>query len=201
MTHFATADEPNKGIQTQWLAFSGLVKKYPELAMSTANSAALMTYPETYGQWVRPGVVLYGGSPFAHITAASMGLLPGMSLNSEVIAIQEVHQGDAVGYGATYMATQDMRLAVVACGYADGYPRHAPSGTPVWVAGKICPLVGRVSMDMLAVSVGADVEVGSPVQLWGNQLSIDEVATKAGTIGYELMCALTRRVPLRYLVE
>jgi alanine racemase len=173
---------------------------------SLANSAALLRYPQAIGgvgDWARPGIMLYGGSPFADRSAEALGLKPVMTLHSEIIAVQDLAPGETVGYGCTFMADQPMRIGVVACGYADGYPRHAPTGTPVLVAGQRRRTLGRVSMDKLCVDL-TDVEVGaggtatmgSRVTLWGEGLPADEVATAAGTISYELFCALAQRVPV-----
>ena len=167
------------------------------LSVSLSNSAAILLQDGLNTDWVRAGIMLYGGTP-STATAASFGLRPAMTLRSEIIAIQELQAGDAVGYGSCYIAPVAMRVGVVACGYADGYPRHAPNGTPVLVDGIGTKLVGRVSMDMLTVDLGAvpDAHVGSAVTLWGVGLPIDDVAQAAGTIGYELMCAIAQRVPL-----
>jgi alanine racemase len=139
--------------------------------------------------------MLYGASPGGG-TAASFGLKPAMTLKAELIAVQSLQAGDSVGYGSTFTAEQAMRIGIVSCGYADGYPRHAPTGTPVLVDGVRTRIVGRVSMDMLSVDLGPvpSSDVGSSVILWGEGLPIDEVAEAAGTIGYELMCAITPRV-------
>ncbi|MGH8665369.1 MAG: alanine racemase, partial [Burkholderiales bacterium] len=154
--------------------------------------------PEAHGHWIRPGIMLYGASPFADRPALALGLRPVMTLTSRIIGVQELAEGDAVGYGATFVAKARMRIGVVACGYADGYPRHAPNGTPVLVEGVRTGTVGRVSMDMLCVDItripGAGV--GSAVTLWGEGLSADEVAAAAGTVSYELFCALAARVPV-----
>lgn len=198
MTHFATADEPELGIAAQWQRFCAATVDL-NLPISTANSAAIFAYPEVQGDWVRPGVALYGASPFAAQTAQSLGLQAVMSLRSQVIAVQTLSAGDTVGYGAAFTAEHTMRIGIVACGYADGYPRHAPTGTPVWIAGQRTRLLGRVSMDMLCIDLTPwpHLGMGSDVELWGAHLPIDEVATAAGTISYELMCALTARVPVR----
>ncbi len=142
--------------------------------------------------------MLYGCSPFADWSAEEIGLRPAMTLTSELIAVQDLMPGERVGYGFTYEAKQEMTIGIVACGYADGYPRHAPTGTPVLVAGKRTGTVGRVSMDMLCVDI-SDIEeayIGTPVTLWGEGLSADEVAAAAGTVSYELLCALAPRVPV-----
>jgi alanine racemase len=141
--------------------------------------------------------MLYGATPFARKSAASLGLQPVMTLRSEIIGVQDLAAGERIGYGGTYTASRPRRIGVVACGYADGYPRHAPNGTPVRVDGTIAPIAGRVSMDMLTVDI-TDVPhatVGSPVVLWGEGLPVDDVAAAAGTVGYELLCAVAPRVP------
>jgi alanine racemase len=150
--------------------------------------------------WLRPGIMLYGSTPFAELSAAELGLRPVMSLDAQLIAVREVAPGESVGYGASWVAARPSRIGTVSCGYADGYPRHAPSGTPLLVDGRRAALVGRVSMDMLAVDLTdlTEAQVGAAVQLWGAQLPIDEVARAAGTIGYELLTKVTARVPRRY---
>lgn len=197
MTHFASADEA-AGIAAQVEVFEGLAagRPYPR---SLANSAALLRYPEVHADWVRPGIMLYGASPFADQAAAEWGLRPVMTLESAIIAVQQLRRGDRVGYGGTFAAERPMRVGVVACGYADGYPRHAPSGTPVRVDGQDSRLLGRVSMDMLCVDLShlPQAGVGSPVVLWGDGLPVERVARAAGTISYQLLCALAPRVPLR----
>ena len=200
MTHFADADGP-VGVAAQRARFlewtAGLQGE-----VTLANSAAVLRYPETHADWVRPGIMLYGCSPFADVSAQALGLQPAMTLASEIIAVQEIKAGERVGYGGTFEAQQPMRIGVVACGYADGYPRHAPGlrerSTPILVAGKRTATVGRVSMDMLCADVSAipEARVGSPVTLWGEGLSADEVAASAGTVSYELLCALAARVPV-----
>lgn len=163
-----------------------------------ANSAALLMQPQVRGEWVRPGILLYGATPASHRTAASLDLKPVMRLQSKLIAVQTLSPGDAVGYGSRWVAHQPTRIGVVACGYADGYPRIAPDGTPVWVDGHLVPVAGRVSMDMITVDLtdAPNAKVGSPVQLWGERVPIDTVAERADTVGYELMCALSPRVPV-----
>mgnify|MGYP002040579494 FL=1 len=203
MTHFACADGP-QGVNEQLAVFNSVTHKLPG-AISVCNSAATLRFADiavgspTQTHWVRPGICLYGASPFADAEAASFGLKPAMSLSSEIIAVQELKAGDSVGYGAIFRAERAMRIGIVACGYADGYPRHATTGTPVVVAGIRTQLVGRVSMDMLIVDLDPipAAGVGAPVTLWGEDgPSVDEVAQAAGTIGYELLCALAPRVPV-----
>ena len=201
MTHFADADG-TAGIAAQLARFTEWTKGLRGEA-TLANSAAVLRYPEAHAHWVRPGIMLYGCSPFADVSAESLGLQPAMTLASELIAVQELKPGDRVGYGGTYEAPHAMRIGVVACGYADGYPRHAPGysdrSTPILVAGRRTTTVGRVSMDMLCADLSAipEARVGSAVTLWGDGLAADEVAACAGTVSYELLCALAARVPQR----
>src|SRR5687767_11086926 len=200
MTHFADADGPG-GIQGQLQWFEELVKPFEAGQRSLANSAALLRFPEARGDWVRPGIMLYGCSPFADRSAESLNLKPVMTLTSEIIGTQHLQPGERVGYGFTYEAVGEMTIGIVACGYADGYPRHAPSGTPVLVNGKRARIVGRVSMDMLSVDISdlPEAYIGTPVTLWGEGLSADEVAAACGTLSYELLCKLTARVPVTEL--
>ena len=197
MTHFADADGES-GVRGQLDWFNQMTHSL-EAPRSVANSAALLRYPEeTRAAWVRPGIMLYGCSPFLDQSAASFGLQPAMTLSSEIIALQKLQPGERVGYGFSYETAGEMTVGVVACGYADGYPRHAPSGTPVLVAGQRTRIVGKVSMDMICVDVtGIEAaRVGAPVTLWGDGLSADEVAMHAGTLSYELLCRLAPRVPV-----
>lgn len=197
MTHFAHADD-EQGVAAQMEKFQVLTAGQ-RLPRSMANSAALLRYPQTHGDWVRPGLMLYGASPFPEVSAAELGLRPVMTLASEIIAVTELKPGDQVGYGGLFCADRAMRIGTVACGYADGYPRHATTGTPLLVNGRPCRTLGRVSMDMLSVDLSAhpDADIGSPVTLWGAGMPVEEVAHAAGTISYELLCALARRVPIR----
>jgi alanine racemase len=199
MTHLANADDAdNPG-----LPLAEQVRRFKagsagiDAELSLANSAADLLHPEVVTDWVRAGIMLYGGTPGGK-TAQEFGLQAAMTLTSEIIGTQDIVAGDAVGYGSRFIADQTMRIGVVACGYADGYPRHAPSGTPIMVDGVKTRIVGRVSMDMITVDLTPvpTARVGSSVTLWGQGLPIDEVANAAGTIGYELMCALAQRVPV-----
>ena len=196
MTHFATADDA-RGVAWQTRALDEVAGGRP-LPRCLANSAAILRYPETHADWVRPGIMLYGCTPFGDVTAAQLGLKPVMTLTSELIAVRELKPGDRIGYGGAFEAARPMRIGVVACGYADGYPRHAPTGTPILVGGSRTRTLGRVSMDMLCVDVSEipSAGVGTPVTLWGEGLSADEVAAAAGTVSYELLCALAPRVPV-----
>lgn len=199
MTHFATADD-ERGVGEQWAEFVRWVEP-TGLPVSAANSAALWTSPETHRAVVRPGICLYGCSPFAGRTGHELGLKPAMRLSADIIAIQQLKAGDGVGYGRRFVAERAMRIGIVACGYADGYPRVVPNGAPVAVDGAPSGIVGRVSMDMLAVDLTTlpAAGLGSTVELWGSYVPIETVAQAAGTIGYELMCAVTQRVPRIYL--
>ena len=197
MTHFANADANSDvalSVTEQMRRFS-LACDGLEGAWSISNSAANLRYPALRSDWVRPGIMLYGGA-VGMGAASDAGLLPAMTLQSELIALQQLDAGDAVGYASTFIAPRSMRIGVVACGYADGYPRHAPTGTPILVDGTMSHVVGNISMDMLTVDLTPipHARVGSVVTLWGEGLPIDQVAHAAGTIGYELMCALTPRV-------
>jgi alanine racemase len=194
MTHIARADEDD-GLSDALARFEEACRGLP-YPRSLANSAGVIRNHEVGGDIVRPGIMLYGGSPFPYDTAAMLGLQPVMTLRSQLIAVQDLKVNESVGYGATWTASRPQRIGVVACGYADGYPRHAPNGTPVLVCGKKVRTAGRVSMDMLTVDLSEvpEARVGSPVVLWGEGLPVDDVAAAASTVGYELLCALAPRV-------
>ncbi|MCP1204688.1 catabolic alanine racemase DadX [Pantoea sp. B550] len=197
MAHFADAENPQgliAPLQRVDQAAEGL-----NCPRSLSNSACTLWHPEAHFDWVRPGIILYGASPSGDWQdIAGSGLKPVMTLSSEIIAVQQLHAGDGVGYGYRYHASTSQRIGVVACGYADGYPRHAPTGTPVCVDGVMTQVVGAVSMDMITVDLTPcpQAGIGSSVELWGEQVKIDQVAKAAGTVGYELMCALAPRVPV-----
>jgi alanine racemase len=196
MSHFANADEGDVAWQME--QFDAAARELPG-PRSLANSAAVLWHPRAHRDWVRPGIILYGGSPSGqsrHI--AEIPLRASMSLTSRIIGTQTLSEQETVGYGRRFEADRPMRIGVVACGYADGYPRHASTGTPIAVDGVLTRVVGRVSMDMLTVDLTPckNAHVGSQVELWGDQVKIDDVASASGTIGYELMCALARRVPV-----
>jgi alanine racemase len=197
MTHFADADGAS-GVRAQLDWFNDLTKGFEPGGRCLANSAALLRFPEARGDWVRPGIMLYGCSPFADQTAEQLGLKPVMTLTSEIIGTQHLEPGERIGYGFAYEAVGEMTIGLVACGYGDGYPRHAPTGTPVLVNGKRARLVGRVSMDIISVDISdiPDAYIGTPVTLWGEGLSADEVGAAAGTLSYELLCKVTTRVPV-----
>jgi alanine racemase len=195
MTHFARADDDD-GLTEPLAVFNAACRGMP-YPRSLANSAGLVRYPEVGGDIVRPGIMLYGARPFPRESAEAIGVRPVMTLRSEIIAVQSLRPNDSVGYGASYTASRERRIGVVACGYADGYPRGAPNGTPVLVCGKKARIAGRVSMDMITVDITEvlEADVGSPVVLWGDGLPVDEVASAATTVGYELLCAVAPRVP------
>ncbi|MGB4073833.1 alanine racemase [Pseudomonas sp.] len=200
LSHFACADERGSEMTELQLERFLDVLDLDFGQRSLANSAAILTIPAAHMDWLRPGIMLYGASPFTELGAAELGLRPAMSLTAQLIACREVAVGETVGYGGNWRAERPSRIGTVSCGYADGYPRHAPSGTPVIVGGQRVALVGRVSMDMLTVDLTdlPAAEVGDAVELWGAQLAVDEVAQAAGTIGYELLSKVTARVPRRY---
>lgn len=204
MTHFSDADG-SKGIAAQMERFAAVTQDLPG-ERSLSNSAATLRHADAVeaSDWVRPGIAMYGSAPdYPEHDAAHWGLQPTMTLSAKIIAVQDLVAGDAVGYGSRFVAEGPMRIGIVACGYADGYPRICPTGTPVLVQGTRSHTIGRVSMDMLAVDLTPTPEAGegSEVTLWGQAangsvLSIDEVARCAQTVGYELMCGLALRVPV-----
>lgn len=196
MTHLANADERGDGATARQVAcFNEAVAGLPG-ERAIANSAGIVAWPDSRRDWVRPGIMLYGVSPFPATTGAQEGLRPAMTLHSRLIAVHALRKGDAVGYGGAWVCPQAMPVGVVAIGYGDGYPRHAAPGTPVLVNGARAPLIGRVSMDMLCVDLRAqpDARIGDPVVLWGADLPVEEIARHAGAIPYELLCGVARRV-------
>lgn len=201
MSHFADADDINKHTTlSQINCFHELLAKVKG-AKSLANSAAIIAWPDSHNDFVRPGLMLYGVSPLLNKTAADFNLQPVMTLSTELIAIKKIKQGDAVGYGSTFIAPKDMLIGIAAIGYGDGYPWHAKSGTPVLVNGQRVQLIGRVAMDMLVVDLSHQptAKEGDPVILWGNGLPIEEVAAWANTIPYELFCSISRRVNVKII--
>ena len=194
MTHFACADDAEDGRTESQLRQAVQVADALGLPLSTANSAALIRYPHARAQRVRPGIMLYGSSPFDWQSAAQLALRVSHRFTARLIAINQIQPGDTVGYGATWTAERPGRIGVVAAGYGDGYPRHAPSGTPVAVNGQPTVLVGRVSMDMLTIDLtGIQADIGDEVELWGDAVDVDKVARACGTISYELFCQITGR--------
>lgn len=202
ISHFGCADElDNPATMEQISLFTQLAE--PGCERSIAASSGILAWPDSHLEWVRPGIILYGVSPFEDKSAQAMGYQPVMTLKSHLIAVRDVKAGESVGYGATWTAKQDTKIGVIAMGYGDGYPRTAPNGTPVIINGRKVPLAGRVSMDMLTVDLGLDSQdrVGDDAILWGEGLPAEEVARHIGTIAYELVTKLTGRVEMVYLNE
>src|SRR3569623_363571 len=196
MSHFANADDARDDSTRRQLAcFNAAVADLPG-ARSIANSAGLLAWPDSHADWERPGIMLYGVSPFADRTGVELGLRPVMTLRSQLIAVQRRAKGALNGYGGEYRCPDDMTVGVVAIGYGDGYPRSAQTGTPVLVNGARVPLIARVSMDMVCVDLRSQpqAQCGDPVCLWGNGLPVEAIAAGAGTIPYELLCRVTARV-------
>jgi alanine racemase len=197
MSHFARADEPNESATAQQVeAFERATQHLPG-ARSLCNSAGVLAWPSAKRDWARPGILLYGANPLPESYIEQhpdQTLLPVMCLQSEVFAVKTLQPGEALGYGGTFVAEQPTRVGLVALGYADGYPRSAPTGTPVAIDGQLSRLVGRVSMDMLNVDLTAlpETGIGSRVELWGRQIDINTVAQRANTIAYELLCNVKR---------
>lgn len=196
MTHLACADEPGSAATRKQLEVFAEATAGLQAERSIANSAGLLAWPESHADWVRPGLLLYGASPFAGRCGTDEGLIPAMTVKTELIAVKNVARGAAVGYGYTWAAPADTRIGIAAIGYGDGYPRHVPNGTPVLVNGERRALAGRVAMDMIAIDLGCNsrAKVGDPVVLWGPELPVEEIARAAGTIAYELLCGVTQRV-------
>ncbi|MFI8482022.1 alanine racemase [Pseudomonas sp. NPDC078700] len=200
MSHFARADELScTGVADQAAVFAQ-ARKEINVEVSMGNSPAILGWPDLHSDWVRPGIMLYGASPFEQAHEMAAKLQPVMTLESKIISVRELPVGEPIGYGARFITERPTRVGVVAMGYADGYPRHAPTGTPVMIDGKMSRLIGRVSMDMLTVDLTdlPDAGLGSHVELWGKQVLASDVAAHAETIPYQLFCNL-RRVPLLYL--
>lgn len=196
MSHLARADERDCDYTLQQLrAFQTATADLPG-ERSLANSAGILGWPQTHFDWVRPGIMLYGASPFVDSLASDEGLHPVMTLSTQLIAIHRFQKGDPIGYGGTWVCPEDMDVGVAAIGYGDGYPRHAPSGTPVLVNGREAALIGRVSMDMMTLDLRQHptARVGDPVVLWGDGLPVERIAAAAGAIPYTLFCGVTRRV-------
>lgn len=194
-THFAEADELEHPSTQQQINRFNQVAKWPG-PKSLANSAGIIAWPQSHAEWVRPGIMLYGVSPFPERLAGELDLQPVMTLSSELIAIHDFCRGDEVGYGGTWVCPMDMRIGVAAVGYGDGYPRHAQNGTPVLVDNVMCTLAGRVSMDLITIDLSnhPTAKIGDAVVLWGEGLPVEKVALCANTIAYELLCHVTSRV-------
>lgn len=196
MTHLANADQTDHSAnQVQISLFEELAELYDFTELSLLNSAGILGLPEHAYQWVRPGIMLYGISPLNNKSSEQLELKPAMTLKSKLISVRTLAAGSSVGYGSSYVVVEDTRIGVVACGYGDGYPRHAPTGTPVLINGEIVPLIGRVSMDMICVDLNRlSASVGDEVVLWGEGNPVEVVAERAGTIAYELVCRILPRV-------
>lgn len=201
MTHLANADDTRDGLTQLQCDRLRALDPAARCSLSIGNSAGILAFPASRTHWVRPGIMLYGASPLTGRTAVELGLRPVMRLQTRLIAVRSLCRGDAIGYGGTSVCPEDMPVGVAAIGYGDGYPRHAPTGTPVLVNGRCAPLLGRVSMDMINVDLRSvpDAAVGDPVTLWGEGLPVDEIAQRAGTISYELLCQVTARVRIEHL--
>ena len=196
MTHLANADDRTDPVTAQQITLFEQLAAGSDLPRSCANSAGILSFTTSHHDWVRPGVMLYGASPFADSSGLQEGLKPVMTLRSSLISVKRLQKGDRIGYGGTYECPEAMLIGVVGIGYGDGYPRHAQPGTPVLVNGQRLPLIGRVSMDMITLDLRhlPDAQVGDPVILWGDGLPVEEIAESAGTISYELFCGITSRV-------
>ena len=199
-THLACADNLDDAATLQQLDAFRACAEALGLPRSIANSAGILGWPDSHAEWNRPGIMLYGAMPFTTEVTAASGLQPAMTFEAEVIAIREVPAGDSVGYSGRWTAARPSRIATLAAGYADGYPRHAPDGTPTFVNGHSAPIAGTVSMDMITIDVTdhPGVAVGDLVELWGHNVSVNEVAQRAGTISYELLTRVSPRVPRTY---
>lgn len=189
MSHFANADEVDNCLNNRQIEDFVKVTNNTGVGRSMANSAAIMRLPQSHFEVVRPGIMLYGSSPFHELSAGDLGLQAVMQFESTIIDIKAVSAGESIGYGSTYTSDEDKRVGVVAAGYGDGYPRHARNGTPVWVNNQNCGLLGRVSMDSLCIDLSEiEAGLGDRVVLWGKELSVDTVASSSDSIGYELLC-------------
>ena len=196
MSHLATANQPGNAMTHRQLTLFRQLNEAYQAQTSLANSAAILAWPDSLGDWVRPGLLLYGVSPLDHTTNTEHDLKPVMTLASELISVKTIGKGETVGYGDTWVCPQDMPVGVVAAGYGDGFPRHAATGTPVLVNGQRVSVIGNVSMDMLTVDLReqAKAKVGDTVELWGANLSIEEIARHADTIPYEILCGVHKRL-------
>jgi len=192
MTHLSCADEQSNTYTQQQLDCFYQVTKTIPTPKTIANSAGILGWKESHADWIRPGIMLYGSSPFSETHRDALNLKAAMTFSAPIISIHNLKKGDYIGYGASYQCPKDMKVAVIACGYADGYPRHAATGTPVQINKQKVQLVGRVSMDMIVVDIDSfddmSLHVGDLAELWGENLSVDIVAKNAETIGYELLC-------------
>ncbi|MCL4112386.1 UNVERIFIED_CONTAM: hypothetical protein GTU68_007224 [Idotea baltica] len=197
MTHFSSADDLDNECTSNQIAVFNKACANIKAPQSIANSAGILGWQASHSDWIRPGILLYGSSPFANKTRDELDLKSAMTFEAPVISVHDLKKGDCIGYAQSWTCDKDMRVAVIGCGYADGYPRHAPSNTPVWLNGEETKLLGRVSMDMIVVDVDErnhdnykinPVKVGDIAELWGKNVSADRVATAAETIAYEILC-------------
>ncbi len=196
MTHFANADSPAHPFNhQQYTEFNQLALAYPDTEKSLANSAAIFALPHTHADYIRPGITLYGISPFEQMTGIELGLQPVMRFTSKLMHTYTISAGDNVGYGSTWLAQRPSRLGLIPVGYGDGYPRVVQPNTPVWILGQTAPIVGRISMDTMVVDLTAMPEVATndPIELWGTHLPIERIAKAANTIPYELLCKVLSR--------
>lgn len=203
MTHFSSADKADDTTtQCQIKLFEKTIKEY-KFPTSLANSATILAFPRAHADWVRPGLMLYGVSPFSDSSGAQYSLKPVMTLKSEIISIHQLESGDRVGYGGTWIAPKPLRIGIVAIGYGDGYPHRAENGTPILVNNKLSELIGQVSMDMLAVNLSnqLDAKIGDPVVLWGTGLPIEQVAESTSSFRFELLCGINRGQLVRTRIE
>jgi alanine racemase len=198
MSHLGCADDKNNSATAKQIALFDQLSAGLHIDKSLANSAGVLLWPESHYQWIRPGLLLYGVSPLAADSYID-GIAPVMTLQSSLISVREIAAGAAVGYGGAWVSESRTIIGVVAIGYGDGYPRHAPNGTPVLINGRRVPLIGRVTMDMITVDLGAQSQdsVGDIATLWGKGLAVEEIAEFATTIPYELLCNITRRVHIQ----
>ncbi|WP_444994788.1 alanine racemase [Aliikangiella sp. IMCC44359] len=200
MSHLACADDIKNLMSKEQIKKFNITTKGMQGLRSMANSAGVVAWPESHYDWVRPGIILYGCSPMLGINGLAHHLQPAMTLESQLFAIRNLKPGDKVGYGSAWTAQKSTKIGVIAIGYGDGYPRHAKEGTPVWIEGKTYPLVGKVSMDMITVDLGADckLDIGSKAVLWGEGLPVETIAEFANTIPYTLLCGVTSRVKFKW---
>lgn len=204
MSHLGCADDKASELTSHQIALFDQLTGQHLLEKSLANSAGVLSWPKSHYEWIRPGLMLYGVSPMAsdkEPSIANIGIQPVMTLQSSIIAIRKIKAGETLGYGAAWQSPEDTVIGVVAIGYGDGYPRHAQNGTPVFINGREVPLVGRVSMDMITVDLGANAtdEIGDIATLWGKDLPVETIAQCASTIPYELLCNITRRVQIEVI--
>ncbi len=198
MSHFANADDRGDPLTERQLALFASTVEGMDGERSLANSAGILGWPQSHADWVRPGIMLYGASPFGDSTGGDEGLQPVMTLSSRLIAVNRFRKGDPIAYGGVFVCPEDMAVGVVGIGYGDGYPRVIAESTPVWMRDRRVPIIGRVSMDMLCIDLRTmpNASIGDEVELWGRHLPVEEVARHASTIAYDLLCGITQRVSI-----